>query len=312
MLGAPPATTTATRIVIGLAVVVVAACSGPETTAPQRASTFTLPVMSNTALAPTLRANFAPAATLADAEAVQTMVNALPVRTRSILRSPFRSLDVALEDADDSSGLARLRRALEGSRSVERVEACPCPEEGVGAEKIQVGVALFKLQRSCGATTNPVPSSGCVSELEIIGENPLKGCAPHKMFVFDAMATQVAGQRVRRLKGRLSVAPPAEMVQWAPDVAGEVLLTPKNHIVTAELNGYYLSDPSYKEEIDFSPGHLMVWLYGDNVTWIATRPPPASTLPVRLEGATRVCVRDPEPAGGVERRYEVVAELDPT
>lgn len=274
---------------------------------------FTLTVMPKAPPSPDVRVRFSPATTPEQAERVQADLAGLRVRTQSVLPSPFRTLYIAIRGPEREAALARLGSALRDEPAVEGVDICPCPDEERTPHKTPVAPAQVKLHRSCAASPVPVPVAGCVTEFEMIGERPVGECSPHYVLVFDATAGQATAGSVQRLKGRVTAGAPAVMPQHVPFAGKEVLLKPGGR-VPAEIRGYYLGTPAFKEEIEFSPGYLRTYVglssRPPRVFWVSTRPEPPTTLPVRIKGATKLCLTHPVAPGRFDRRYEVVVDVE--
>lgn len=295
-----------------IAAAVIGLLSACSTEGSEPSASSVLAVNPHAASVPDIRISFFPDATIDQAEGVQTEISRRGLSRQSVLRAPFRTLDLEIMPGDISTALPRLQRLLRSNPVVSGVERCPCPEDGAVPDKVQVGVALFKLQRSCAASTRPVPLYGCVSELESIGPEPLENCSPLSVIVFQGGAKQVADQRVRSLQGRVTTAAGYEKVGWAPGVGKSGLLTVDNNIVRAELRGHYLETWAYKEDIDFSPGRLEVSPFPPNAFSVATRPVPSTTSPLRLKGAVEICKRDGASDAEGGRRwggYEVLVDV---
>lgn len=294
---------------VGVLGLLGAACSSQGPT-PSRS--FRLAVDPDAASVPDIRISFSADATIDQAEDVQTEISRQGLSTQSMLKAPFRTLDLKITAGDPTGALARVQTLLRRNPAVGAVEGCPCPEDRAGPDKVQVGVALFKLQRSCAASTRPVPLYGCVTELESIGPEPLEDCSPFYFMAFEARARQVADQRVRRLQGRLTTAAGYEKGGWAPGVGKTGLLTEDNHTVRGELRGHYFDTWAYKEDIDFSLGQLEINPFPPNPFAISTRPVPSTTSPLQLKGAVNICKLTEVPNAEDGRRwgrYEVVADV---
>lgn len=259
---------------------------------------LTLSVVGRQAAAATLRVRFAPNADVKDAERVQTLLEDHPMGTlRSVLKFPFRTMDVAVEGGDPGAFTKDLRARLAENRSVESVDTCPCSEEQMVHPE---GSGLHKLSRSCAATASPLPASACVNKfVRLQSTLVVSQGQPNSVYAFffeAAAAPDDQGRRVDKLKAAINVGESAKVVWMAP-LGGKTLEPPARLPLT--LVGFEGLDKSGR----FSPGRVDVESnrHYFNLSVI----PQASERGARVEGAVAIAVPTSE---DVQERYEIVVE----
>ena len=283
--------------------ILAAGCSRDE-----KGTTFNLSVMSAPAGPPDVRVIFTASTTRQEAEVVQDQLTRQPTGLRSVLRSPFRALDVTFEDVGGDGHVERMRAALGVNPAVERIDACPCSDLPPGPDKTQVatplGEPLHLVQRSCGTSRRPRPIAGCVTEFELVQPRPVEGCSGWYGFVFDARASTVQGKQVRRLTGRLTTGGPSSVTRRVPPVDGR--LTPDRHTLPIKIFQFYFGAYAYQEEAEVSPGRIDIDFSQARSHAVSIFPDAPGASRAKLKGAAEVCLPAPQQ---FVKQYEVVGEI---